>query len=124
MISVMFLFVSQLSFAQKNKIESKQKVTFIELGSVKCILYQKMEVVLGSIRIKYPKDVKVIFYDVWTDVGNFYATKYGVKSIPTQIFLDKKGNEYFHHIGFLDETELIKILKQKNVKEKNTISYF
>ena len=113
-----FLSVSQISFAQESKTNAKNtKVTFIELGSVKCIPCQKMEAVLDSIREKYPEDVNVIFYDVWTEAGRPYAKQYGVKSIPTQVFLDANGKEYFRHIGYFPEDELIKILKQKGVKE-------
>ena len=113
-----FLSVSQISFAQESKAHVKKaKVTFIELGSVKCIPCQKMEAVLDSIREKFPEDVKVIFYDVWTEAGRPYAKQYGVKSIPTQVFLDANGKEYFRHIGYFPEEELIKILKQKGVKE-------
>ncbi len=104
----------------KNVIKSEQKqnaikykVTFIELGSVRCIPCKKMEAVLDSIRKKYPKNVKVIFYDVWTEAGK----QYGVKSIPTQVFLDANSKEYYRHVGFFPETKLIKILEQKGVKE-------
>jgi thioredoxin 1 len=31
-------------------------------------------------------------------------------------FLDKDGKEFFRHIGFFPEEELIKVLKQKGVK--------
>ena len=113
-----FLSVSQISFTQESKTNAKNaKVTFIELGSVRCIPCQKMEAVLESIKKKYPKDVKVIFYDVWTEAGKPYAKKYGVSSIPTQVFLDKSGKEYFRHVGYFEENEVIKILNQKAVKK-------
>ena len=113
-----FLSVSQISFTQESKTNAKNaKITFIELGSVRCIPCQKMEAVLESIKTKYPKDVKVIFYDVWTEAGKPYAKKYGVSSIPTQVFLDKSGKEYFRHVGYFEENEVIKILKQKAVKK-------
>ena len=116
-IAIIFSF-SQINFAQKSKINVKNaKVTFIELGSVRCIPCQKMEAVLESIKKKYPNDVKVIFYDVWTETGKPYAKKYGVSSIPTQVFLDKNGKEYFRHVGYFEENEVIKILKQKAVKK-------
>ena len=76
-----------------------------------------MEVVLESIKTKYPKDVKVVFHDVWTESGKPYAKQYGIKSIPTQVFLDTDGKEYYRHIGYFEEKELIKILEQKNVKK-------
>jgi len=118
--TIIILFsVSLVSVAQNSPepVAEKAKVTFIELGSVRCIPCKKMEAVLDSIREKYPKDVKVIFYDVWTEAGKPYAVKYGIKLIPTQIFLDKKGKEYFRHVGFFPEKELIKVLEQKGVKK-------
>ena len=112
--------ISQTSFAQTKKSTEKNiKVTFIELGSVKCIPCQKMESVLESIRKKYPNDVKVIFYDVWTPKGKPYAKKYGIHSIPTQVFLDINGKEYYRHVGYFPEKDVVKILKQKGVKEKS-----
>ena len=103
---------------QKKDVKKAENhlVTFIELGSVRCIPCKKMEPVLEHIRQKYPKDVKVVFHDVWTQEGKPYAAKYNVRSIPTQVFLDKDGKEYFRHVGFFPETDLIKILKQKGAK--------
>lgn len=96
--------------------KEKHKVTFIELGSVRCIPCQKMQPIMQSIEEKYPDQVKVVFYDVWTPEGRPYADKYGIKAIPTQVFLDENGKEYYRHTGFFPEEELIKVLKQKGVK--------
>ncbi len=118
LVLAMIFGISQTSTTQTNKNVIKQtKVTFIELGSVRCIPCKKMEVVLDSIREKYPKDAKVIFYDVWTDAGKPYGEKYGIKSIPTQVFLDDNDQEYYRHVGYFPEKDVIKILKQKGVKE-------
>ena len=92
------------------------RVTFIELGSVRCIPCQQMQPVMKSIREKYGKQVNVVFHDVWTEAGAPFAKQYGIEAIPTQVFLDKDGKEFFRHIGFFPEEELIKELKQKGVK--------
>ena len=116
---VIFFSVSSVMLAQdqnKETVPQKGKVTFIELGSVRCIPCRQMEPVLDSIRVKYPNDVQVIFYDVWTEKGKPYAKKYGIRLIPTQVFLDKEGKEYFRHTGYFPEKEVEKILKQKGVK--------
>ena len=111
--------------SQKEKTESTKesisktqdyKVTFIELGSVRCIPCQKMQPVMKSIEEKYGDQVKVVFYDVWTDEGRPFADKYDVEAIPTQVFLDKDGKEFFRHVGFFEETELIKVLNTKDVQ--------
>lgn len=95
--------------------EKKHKVTFIELGSVRCIPCQKMQPVMKSIEAKYGKEVKVDFHDVWTDAGKPYGVKYGIEAIPTQVFLDENGKEYYRHVGFFPEEELVKVLQQKGV---------
>jgi thioredoxin 1 len=97
-------------------IEKKYKVTFIELGSVRCIPCKQMQSVIKSIEAKYGKEVKIDFYDVWTDAGKPYGIKYGIEAIPTQVFLDETGKEYYRHEGFFPEEELVKVLQQKGIK--------
>jgi len=97
--------------------EKKYKVTFIELGSVRCIPCKQMQSVIKSIEAKYGEEVKIEFYDVWTDDGKPFGVKYGIESIPTQVFLDETGKEYFRHVGFFQEEELVKVLEQKGVKQ-------
>ena len=101
---------------EEEKNAENIKVTFIELGSVRCIPCKKMQPIMEEIKKEYEGQVKVVFYDVWTPEGNPYAAKYKIKLIPTQVFLDKDGNEYFRHVGFFPKEELVKVLKQKGVK--------
>src|SRR3989339_1088402 len=95
--------------AQPHKNE-ELKVTFIELGSVKCIPCKMMQPIMDEIEKEYPGQVKVVFYDVWTQEGQPYAGQYGIRSIPTQVFLDKDGKEYYRHTGYFPKEELVKIL--------------
>ena len=92
------------------------KVTFIELGSIKCIPCKMMQPIMKEIKEEYKGQVKVIFYDVWTAEGKPYARKYGIRVIPTQVFLNKNGTEYFRHEGFFAKDELIKVLKKQGVE--------
>ena len=101
--------------ATENK-SIKYKVTFVELGSVRCIPCQQMQPIMKSVEEKYGSQVKVVFHDVWTEAGAPYAQKYGIQAIPTQVFLDENGQEYFRHVGFFPEEELVKVLQQKGVK--------
>lgn len=92
------------------------KVTFIELGSVRCIPCQQMHAVMKSIETKYGKEVKIDFHDVWTETSKPYGVKYGIEAIPTQVFLDGSGKEYYRHVGYFPEEELVKVLQMKGVK--------
>ena len=107
--AIAILFFSLNSCSQKEKTQ----VTFIELGSVKCIPCVKMQKVIKQVEEKYPTKVKTIFHDVWTDEGKEAAKNFEFDEIPTQIFLDKNGKEYARHVGYFEFAELEKIVKQK-----------
>lgn len=100
----------------ENTTKAQPKITFIELGSVKCIPCQKMQPIMKSVEKKYGGQIKVIFYDVWQPDQKKYAQQYGIKLIPTQVFLDEKGKEIFRHEGFYAEEEIDKLLKSKGLK--------
>lgn len=120
----LILTVSFPISGQKKKAEDKSKpvVTFVELGSVNCIPCKQMQPVMKAIEEKYGTQIKVIFYDVWKADQKHYAQKYGVRLIPTQVFLDADGKEFHRHEGFYPEEEINKILKGKGLKPKTTKS--
>ena len=128
-LSFILISITLTGFAQKSttvkqskpttllqKKPANYKVTFIELGSVRCIPCQKMQVVMKSIEQKYGKQVKVVFHDVWTAEGKPFGEQYKIQVIPVQIFLDDKGNEFYRHEGFFPEEELIKVLNSKGIQ--------
>ena len=119
MVLIILISLTSTYFAHnppQGKSVLKYKVTFIELGSVRCIPCQQMQTVMKSIEKKYGNQVKVVFHDVWTPEGKPFGKKYGIEAIPTQVFLDEDGKEFSRHVGFFPEEELIKILKSKGVK--------
>lgn len=91
------------------------KITFIELGSLNCIPCKMMQPIMKEIEEKYKELVKVVFYDIRSSEGRPYAEKYKIRMIPTQVFLDKDGKEYYRHVGFFTKDEIEKILKLKNI---------
>ncbi len=97
-------------------VEDKTLVTFIELGSVRCIPCQQMMPIMDSIETKYGDQVEVVFHDVWTPEGKPFGEQYGIRAIPTQVFLDENGEEFFRHVGFFAQDELEAVLKSKGVK--------
>ena len=94
------------------------RITFIELGSVNCIPCKKMQPVMKAIAGKYGEQIEVIFYDVWEPEQRRYAEKYGIRLIPTQIFLDQDGVELMRHEGFLPEGEIDQFLKEQGLSPK------
>ena len=96
--------------------EKNVKVTFVELGSVNCIPCKQMQPVMEAVEDKYGDQLRVVFYDVWTQEGRPYADQYEIQVIPTQVFLDENGKEFFRHQGLFPEEEIIELLKTKGVK--------
>jgi thioredoxin 1 len=94
-------------------------VTFVELGSVKCIPCRQMQPVMKAIEQKYGDQVNVVFHDVWKSDQYEYAEKYGIKLIPTQVFLDRNGKEFFRHEGFFPEAEIDKLLQKRGLKVRS-----
>lgn len=109
---LLFLY-NQFQCKEKSK---KPIVTFIELGSVRCIPCKKMQPVMKSLEEKYGTQLKIIFYDVWTEEGKPKGKDYKISAIPTQVFLDKDGKEFHRHVGFYPENEIDSLLQSKGLK--------
>ncbi len=112
------LIVVPLLGQPKNSSDDLRRamITFVELGSVKCIPCRQMQPVMKAIEQKYGAQVKVLFHDVWTEEGRPMAKQYNIRLIPTQVFLDSKGKEFFRHEGFLPEDEIHKLLQKRGIK--------
>jgi thioredoxin 1 len=111
------LAANNLMAAEKKAAKiAAYKATFIELGSVNCIPCKAMQPIMEDIRKEYKGQVEVVFYDVWTSEGKPFGEKYKIRAIPTQVFLDKSGKEYFRHVGFFPKEEIIKVLQKQGVK--------
>lgn len=99
----------------KSKAKPKPLVTFVELGSLNCIPCKMMKPVMEAVQKEYGDKIEVIFYDV--NKNRQKSTEYKIRVIPTQVFLDAKGEEFYRHEGFFPQEELMKIVdKQMGIK--------
>lgn len=96
-----------------NKAKAESKLVMLELGSVGCIPCENMKPVMQKLRETYPGKLEVIFIDVRRD--NATGRRFGVHVIPTQVFLDAKGNEFHRHIGFYSYEEIAPVLKKAGI---------
>jgi len=92
------------------------KVTFVEIGSVNCIPCKAMQPIMKAVEEEYRGQVKVVFHDVWTSKGKQDAAKYNIRIIPTQVFLDKDGKEYFRHEGYYPKIDVVRVLRMQGVR--------
>jgi thioredoxin 1 len=65
-----------------------------------------MAPVLEELKREYAGQFDVEFIDVWKDPEP--GKTYGIKVIPTQIFLDASGKELFRHEGFFGKEDILK----------------
>jgi len=91
-------------------------VTFVEIGASRCIPCKAMQPIMKEVAEEYKGQVKVVFHDVWTPQGKADGMKYNIRMIPTQVFLDKNGKEYFRHEGYFPKDEVVKVIKMQGVK--------
>lgn len=100
---------------------TKHRITFVELGSVNCIPCRAMQPVMKSVEQKYGGQVKVVFYDVWKQEQAHYAQQYGIRVIPTQVFLDKAGKELMRHEGFFPENQIDAFLQTNGLTPSQSV---
>ncbi len=106
------------SEAKESEEQTLPLITFVELGSVNCIPCKKMQPVMKAIEEKYGEQIKVVFYDVWKPDQKKYAQEYGIRLIPTQVFLDRDGEEIMRHEGFFPEEQIDQFLQEQGLKPK------
>ena len=88
-------------------------VTMVDLGADKCIPCKMMAPILAELKKEYDGKASIIFIDVWKNPDE--ARRFGVQSIPTQIFYDKEGKEVGRHVGFLDKKSIISAFEDLGV---------
>ena len=76
-------------FAAPPEAPVKGMVTMVDLGAKACIPCKMMAPILEKLEKEYAGRAAVIFFDVWKDDAP--ARRFGIRTIPTQIFFDKKG---------------------------------
>ncbi len=91
--------------------EVKPIVTFIELGAESCIPCKMMQPILKEVQTEYQGLVDVVFYDLYKN--REAGPKYKVRVMPTQVFLDAEGREFFRHEGFYPKAEIETMLADK-----------
>jgi len=124
-VIISFLFFACSSEKQDKTtppITSSAQITFVELGSVNCIPCKQMQPVMASIEDKFAEQVNVVFYDVWQADQKHFAAEYGIKLIPTQVFLDSSGVELMRHEGFFPESDIEAFLVKQGltVRDQNS----
>lgn len=88
-------------------------VTMVDLGAKKCIPCKMMAPILEDLEKEYKDRAAIVFIDVWVNPNA--GKKFGIRTIPTQIFFNASGVEIFRHEGFFDKASIVTELQKLGV---------
>ncbi len=103
---------SEIDAVMKNA-KKESRAVMIELGSVGCRPCEQMRTVMEKLRTNYKNKLEVLFVDVRKDGDT--GRRFRVFVIPTQVFLDKSGREFYRHIGYFPYEEIVPVLKKAGI---------
>ena len=86
----------------------------VDLGSDQCIPCKQMAPILESLSQEYRGSLIVEVLDVRKDPQ--LGRKWGIRVIPTQVFLDASGEERFRHEGFLAKEAILEKWRELGVE--------
>jgi thioredoxin 1 len=92
----------------------KDMVTMVDLGAKACIPCKLMAPIMEKMEKEYRGKAAIIFIDVWKNREQ--PARFGISTIPTQIFYDAKGKEVYRHEGFMSEEDIVAQLQKMGVK--------
>ncbi|MCM8768367.1 MAG: thioredoxin family protein [Candidatus Omnitrophica bacterium] len=107
----------QVTLAKDNPVDRARASglpTLVDFGADGCLPCDMMSPILETIKTAYAGKLNVVFVHVRQEP--ILSARYGIQSIPVQIFFDKNGQEVFRHTGFLAQPEIEKKLAEIGVK--------
>lgn len=97
-----------------DKARRSGKPAVIDFGAEGCRACDMMTPILKSLQETYGQQCTVGFLNVRNEP--ILAARYGIESIPVQVFFDKNGHEVYRHIGFFPKEKMLEQLKALGVE--------
>ena len=88
----------------------------LDLGRGTCVPCRRMAPILEALAEVYEGRAVIEVVDIGKPRGKKLAETYGVRLIPTQIFLDADGDEVWRHEGFLPREGIVRKLTEMGVE--------
>jgi len=97
-----------------DKARASGKPSLVDFGATGCRPCDMLAPILEALKEKYAGKLNVLFIHIGQE--QILATRYGIQTIPAQVFFDKNGKEVFRHIGFFPQDEIEKKLAEFGLK--------
>jgi thioredoxin 1 len=107
----------QAALAKDNPVSQARasgRPSIVDFGADGCRPCDMMAPILATLKKKYAGKANVEFVHVRKE--QILAARYGIQSIPVQVFFDKNGKEVFRHSGFFPQNEIEKKLAEMGVQ--------
>lgn len=88
--------------------------TVLDLGSDSCIPCKMMKPIFAELETELADKANILILNV--SEYSTLADKYNVRVIPTQIFFDVEGKQYWRHEGFLAKEDILKKLEESGAE--------
>lgn len=96
------------------KVRTSGKPSLVDFGSKGCGPCDMMAPILETLAKRYEGKANVLFVHVRDE--QVLAARYGIQSIPVQVFFDKDGREVFRHVGFFPQEEIEKKMTEMGIQ--------
>ncbi|MBN2132837.1 MAG: thioredoxin family protein [Sedimentisphaerales bacterium] len=96
-----------------DKARDSGRPSLVDFGATGCGPCDMMTPILAELKTRYQGKVNVLFIHVREK--QILGAKYGIQTIPVQVFFDKDGQEVFRHVGFFPQEEIEKKLAEMGV---------
>jgi len=110
----------QVTAYSPEALTGKGRPTLIDLGAGTCIPCKLMAPILADLKTEYAATMDVHFLDVHENQD--LVALYKINVIPTQIFYDASGQEFFRHEGFFSKEDILAKWKESGVDLSNDAS--
>jgi len=113
---ILLSLAKQAVLARDNPVDKARdsgKPSLVDFGATGCGPCDMMTPILENLKVKYEGKLNVLFVHVRE--RQILGAKYGIQTIPVQVFFDKDGKEVFRHVGFFPQEEIERKLAEMGV---------
>lgn len=98
-----------------DKARRSGKPSLVDFGASGCRPCDMMAPILEELKKEYSGIMNVEFVDVREH--QILGARYGVSSIPVQVFFDKDGKEFYRHVDFFPKNNILAKFKEMGVSK-------
>ena len=97
-----------------DKARANGKPTLAVFSAKSCCGADRMLPVLSAVRKRYNEKINIVYIEPRRE--QILAGRYGIRSIPSEIFYKNNGKEFYRHSGFLSEKNISDKLSEMGIK--------